>query len=651
MKFAQQLSILLFSILWHTGILAISNQDKAFRALVSKQWLDAERCACNMSDTTIWKIVQSQKFLQSSAKDSNFQEIVSFIKQNPDWPEIKKIERAAENTINDSTKKEQIVEWFKDRDPITDNGAKYYAIASMKLVQDSHKLQRIIQNGWIYGNFTNAEEKAFLSANHKYLTSDNHTKKIDYLLWAGNTSKAMELLKLVNQETRTLFKAAISIIQGCSNHEQTFEQLDDRKKHHSILLYSYLKLHEKDEIISDKLVKLISHAPRDRDHASEWWKLKAKFIRNLIKQRKYQSAYSIAINHHANASEDISEAEFIAGWLALRFVNKPSEALRHFNNLRKAVKQPISLSRATYWLGRTELVLGNKENAHKWFREAAAFNHTFYGQLALLEIGNHTITLPKAPKITEINHKNIAKNEIARAAKLLFAHNMSELGLVYVKSFMTKTKSAEEAAIMMNYIREYKGTPDIISMAKAASYNGILLVNDAFPVKYKVHNKFIEQALALAIIRQETVFDQYAVSNRNAHGLMQLLPETACATAKSLKIRCKPKQHLLSDPHYNIALGTKTFKDSIDEFHGSTILAIIAYNAGPHKSREWVETYGDLRLLKNRYAIIDWIETIPYYETRNYVQRVLENLQVYRVILGQSRDLRLLSDMGVPQKK
>ena len=645
MKITHILSITLLALFIAHNAYADHKGDEALQYMSKQKWNEAIKCAKQSKDSVILKIVKARQFVATNPKDNSFSDIIQFIQQNPNWSEIKKIKEAAENSIGDRSDCQDVVAWFDKNTPTTDNGAKYYAICATKIVKDSEKLRHIAREGWIHGDFSKEEQQSFLKTNTKYLSRDDYVKKIDYMIWSrANATKISDMLKFVDQKTQRMFKLVMSPDKNTDAIEK-IASTKDNTKHPSILLYSYLNSHAKDDVISEQLGTLAAHAPNDKAHASEWWTLKAKYARNLIKQKKYALAYSIVQHHHAASPEDVCNAEFLAGWLALRHLNKPGKALEHFQNICQIAKQPISLARAYYWLGRTEAALDNKEEAHKYYRDAAVYNFTFYGQLAELELGGKTLTLPQKPNVTDAHRAQIAKNELARAAMVLLKSNLDDLAGCYAKAFMLQVKNPSQALIMLDYIRGKKSTYHMTALAKAASYNNILLTNDAFPTTHKIQSKFIDPAFAYAIIRQETVFDQHAISEKNAHGLMQLLPETACKVAKSLKMKCKPKGHLLSDPHYNTTLGTKELKDRFDEFDGSYILTLIAYNAGPHRAREWIETYGDPRKLKNRYAVIDWIETIPFYETRNYVHRVLENLQVYRAILGH-KSLKLLNDLG-----
>lgn len=639
MKFLRTLSILL--MLYAPNALA-NYEDQTFSYLDKKKWGEAINAATKSGDKLLVKIAKARKFVLADPSENNFEEITSFISQNPEWPQILMIKIAAENAITPSTDRTKVVSWFDHNEPQTDIGAKYYALAAAKTVKDRGKLQRIIRDGWVYGDFTPHEQSAFLKQNGKLLTADDHAKKIDYIIWHRDPRKIDGLLSLVSSHDKEMFKAAIAFRTGKSNSESLFSKLKPKEKHHSIVLYSYLQLHIKDEVIDDRLAKLIINAPIDHDHAKEWWKLKGLFARNRLKFKHYASAYEIAKNHNSWDAEDVSEAEFLAGWLALRYLNKTDVAHQHFHNMLRVVKQPISLAKSSYWLGRSSK---DKKEAHKRYREAAAFNYTFYGQLAELELGNKTLTLPPRPKVQESHRKNYRQNDLARATNILLKHKKDEVALLYGKAAVAQASSPEEAMLIIESFNGLKKPAFTIGIAKAASCRGLFIAHAAFPTPHKITNGFVEPALAYSIMRQETMFSQHAISEKDARGLMQLIPKTACATAKSLKIKCELGK-LLTHPEYNIKLGCRELRNRLDKYNGSYILTFAAYNAGPNPTNSWVEFYGDPRQFKDKYKVIDWIESIPYHETRNYVQRIMENLQVYRALLGKGSEIRLLKDLG-----
>ncbi|MBP7190549.1 MAG: transglycosylase SLT domain-containing protein [Rickettsiaceae bacterium] len=647
MKFLVKLSIFLTLTIFSLSNSFAGSANLSFEYANKGNWREAINHAKKSKDPVVLKLVQSMKFT-SNCPENNFEDMVAFLDKNPDWPQKNRILEIAEGLITNDSCKDKIVEWFSHHDPITDNGAKYYALSFAGRIKDKNKIEKIVKEGWIYGNFNQSEQKIFYNKYKSYLSEADHVKKIDYLLWNKDIKKASEIMPMVNAQYRAMMRAAIALIQDKPDGEKLFNNLSGEYKHHSIVLYSYLKKYEKQDATS-KLAHLAASAHADEDHSKEWWALKAKFARDRMKQKDYNSAYQIAKHHHATCPKDASNAEFLAGWIALRYLGKKEAAKEHFLKMHRLVKMPISVAKASYWIGRCELAMGKKEEAHKWMREAAAFNQTFYGQLASLELGNKSITLPSKPTITNGHKEKVAKNELARAAKILLDNGKDYLALVYAKAALKHTKTDAEALVLVDYMRKTKKIRYTAELAKAASYHRIFLIHDAFPTPYKMSKSISDPTFAHSIIRQETLFDQYAVSNKDARGLMQIVPATARLISKSLKEKCHI-DHLLTHPEYNMKLGSKYLKNLMEKYDGSYILAISNYNAGPTPVERWIETYGDPRKLKNLYDIIDWVENIPYYETRDYVQRVLENMQIYRAILGISREIKLAKDLGAKGK-
>lgn len=640
MKFLFTLSI--FLLFCFTNVFASSDRE-VFAHLDKKNWGAAIDAASKSKSNLLLKMAKACKFVSASGGENNFEEIVSFINANPDWPQMLSISIAAENAIKPSTNKAIIVKWFNTHPPKTDIGAKYYALAAQTIVKDKNKLKRIIRDGWAYGDFSKAEQDAFLKKNANLLTVADHAKKIDYIIWHKDIKQINSLLSLVTPHDREMFKAAIAFKNGNSNSETLFRKLPEKEKHHSIVLYSYLKLHEKDEEIDDRLANLIINAPIDHDHAKEWWKLKALFARDRIKHKHYVSAYKIVKNHNAIDAEDVSDAEFLAGWLALRFLNKKEIAKSHFHNMLKVVKQPISIAKATYWLGRAST---GKKEAEGWFKESATFNYTFYGQLSGVELGKKTLTLPPKLKVEASHKKSYQQNEFARATNILLKHKRNEQATLYAKSAILQAKSPEEALLIVESLSGL-GQPAItIEIAKAASYRKIFISSAAFPTPHRINNNFVESALAYSIIRQETMFNKHAISDKDARGLMQLIPSTACATAKLLNIKCEVDK-LITHPEYNIKLGCRELRNRIDKYNGSYLLTFAAYNAGPTPVNRWIENNGDPRKFQNIHKVVDWIELIPYSQTRGYVQRIIENLQIYRAVLGQGSKMMIARDLGI----
>jgi soluble lytic murein transglycosylase len=319
--------------------------------------------------------------------------------------------------------------------------------------------------------------------------------------------------------------------------------------------------------------------------------LKNIFAKNMIQQKRYSLAYNIAASHNGHCNMDKSDAQWLAGWIALKFLHNPELAYKHFSKMHKIVKKPIGRSRAAYWLGMSTKALKKKEESHKWFREAASLNFTFYGQMAMLELGQTSFTLPPNPKISEQDKAFYRKNEFARAANFFLSHDKIECALAYAKAAVSTAKNPGEAALIISSFKKTNNKFYILELAKAAACKGFLygFLNNN-PTPYKIPSTSIDPALTYAIIQKESAFDARAISKANAHGLMQLIPDTGCKMQKKLRHKCSV-QRLTSDPMHNIALGNKYLEDMLKRWNGSYILTAASYNAGPEPVERWVQKW------------------------------------------------------------
>ena len=618
--------------------------DDAMRYADRKDWLKALIAAKSHHDPVLRKTILSRQFLDPNDKAATFEQIISFARMNPHWPRVNQIKENAELHLNASTPKNVIVKWFSKNRPKTANGYKFYAMSARGKVEDPATLTKIIKDGWIYGNFNSEEARQFRSQNKLILTSDDHIKKIDALLWNNQRTNARQLVSTLGAKEKAYFDAFIAVIDHSPNSNSAFRALPKKSQHNSGILYHYLSQFKKDDIIPENVAAMILDASEDTIHASEWWKMQNLFAKNMIQQKKYSLAYKIVSTHNGQCPKDISDAEWLAGWIALHYLHNPKEAYNHFHKMRNTVQLSISIAKASYWMGLAATAMKDQALAHKWYTEAASYNFTFSGQMAMLELKKETINLPAhPPKISPSDKKSYQKNELARATNMFIKHGRNDLALTYAQAAIAAAQNSGEVALIVDAIKNCKNRHYTTEIAKSAAQRGYIMTNSNYPAPYKFQAA-IEPALTYSIILRESVFDQFAISHANAHGLMQVLPSTACKVAQQMKAKCNTSK-LTRDPAYNISLGNKYLKDLIERYNGSYILAIAAYNAGPHVIDRWIVTNGDPRKLKNPRQVMYWIEAIPYWETREYVQRVLENVQVYRKVLGSGNNMGLKKDL------
>ncbi|MGB1026327.1 MAG: transglycosylase SLT domain-containing protein, partial [Rhodospirillaceae bacterium] len=378
-----------------------------------------------------------------------------------------------------------------------------------------------------------------------------------------------------------------------------------------------------------------------------WWTERAILARAAIRRGDYRTAYRLASGHGSTHSGSRAEAEWIAGWVALRFQKQPDTAFKHFTTLFENVSTPISLSRGAYWAGRSLAAKGDTAGAEAWYRKAAQYPNAFYGQLAIDHLGESLSNYwPKTDVVpTAEDYAAVAADSRAQtAARLAQTGRNQEL-----LSFLLKLEADVEspgARVLIGDIALREGhLGEAVFYARRAALDGTLLLAAGYPMDPDLTAALIEAsaenglepALVMGLIRQESNFNPIVVSPAGARGLMQIMPATAQIVARQVKLPYS-RDKLTADPSFNIVLGTKYLGDLMKQFGGSEILSAAGYNAGPGRPIQWMDRNGDPR--RAQVDTLDWIEKIPFNETRNYVQRVLEGMWAFRQRLGSPEALQ-----------
>lgn len=602
----------------------------------NKDWISAEKAAKASNDVALLNLVLSQKFLDTNYPNS-FTQVIKFIESNHNWPQIEKIQKAAESYIDCNTDKKYIIHWFNNNQPKTGKGYKFYALAASSVLKDDQRLKQILKDGWVYGEFTKPEEQKYLHKFSKYLTQEDHVKRIDECLWKHDIAGANNLMHIVDAGHKKAFITTIAAIQNKSSTDQLLKEVGVEYYTNS-LLFHYLKYKKYSKALPDNdILSILKHVKKNDEHSCECCNIQIYWAREFLYAGDYEGAYKVISNHFALEKDDLRESEWLAGWIALRFLHKPKLAKVHFKKFIKIVKTPMSLARGNYWLGRTYAASENSEKAKKYYKIASDYSYTFYGQLSSIELNENKIILPNLHP----HHKSVPKNSVTKAIKYLIDANNLELARAYTKCALEQLHK-DELLYLVNEVHKKGNVHYSTEFAKLASQNHLFIRDYVFPTPYKqlLSQSAPETPDVYSLMRQETVFNQFAVSNKDAMGLMQLIEDTACTTAKSLNMKCSVSK-LTKDPGYNIKLGTKYFKDLLKERNGSYILALASYNTAGRNVDKWVTKFGDPRQAKDLKQVIDWLELIPFHETRNFVQRVLENIQVYKSILNKNNTLHL----------
>ena len=382
-----------------------------------------------------------------------------------------------------------------------------------------------------------------------------------------------------------------------------------------------------------------------------WWPLRHWSARTALNNQDYDVAYRLASNHGFSRGLGFAEGEWLAGWIALRFTKQPAKAHGHFMRLFNGVSTPVSRARGAYWAGEAARAMGDEDKAASWYQHGANHMSTFYGQLAAKRLGRPiTAALPRSTEPLPGERQEFARRELVQIVRLLGQLEQNYTKKRFLDRLRKLATTASEYALTAELALE-QGRPDrALRTAKDARRAGLILPEHLYPLPPLPETEGLDRTLLLAVIRQESQFYSQVVSGAGARGLMQLMPGTAKRVARKLKIPYR-RRKLTEDPAYNMRLGTAYLSQMLDRYDGSRLLALAAYNAGPGRVDRWIKRFGDPR--KPGGDAVDWGERIPFNETRNYVQRILEAVPIYDLRLANRKvDLPLdWATAGFPDKE
>lgn len=507
--------------------------------------------------------------------------------------------------------------------------------------QERRKIQSSISNLWIKENFSAAEEKNFLEKYRNQLTEADHINRIDRLLWDNRNEDARRIMHLVNEDYRALFDAILELQNSPKYIDKILLSVPRKLRTNEDLSYRRILWYKSKDKLDD-LIDVMLDLSDNSKFPEKWWGLRRLYAREMLKQKKYKIAYRLVAPHNLpTTSQDYWEAEWTSGWIALRFLNEPKIAYQHFDNLYKNVSQPVTLARSAYWLGMACEAMNNKWKAIEWYKVGTQYPVFFYGQLSIHKhrildsIGSQNdIILPKDPDITGRDMAKISELRAAQVAYLLAVSGDKTNSAKIFEWIVNNSPTEGQIAVVMKIINEVGDRELDAKISRVAAKKNVFFIRDKFQIVKEVIQD--ENApLVHAIIKQESGFAPMALSQVGAVGFMQLMPSTAKLIAKELKISYS-KHKLATDIKYNVRLGSFYIKKLIDRFNGSEMLAIASYNAGPNATQRWINEFYDPRKEKDIDKVVDWIELITYSETRNYVQRIMENLIVYKYLMSRA---------------
>ncbi len=587
-------------------------------------------------------------------------EMHRFARKNPDWPSGSLLRRRTERALlSIDVPAATVLKLYRKKPPRTGIG-KFLLARAYKRLGKPKKALKLARAAWHTHALGQKTEKQLLEEFGNQLTKADHRRRADHFLYRDKK----RLLPTVRRVKKHLPKAEeekinlrMEVIKRRLNdaHKQ-YEKLGAKAYADVGLLFNKIQLSRRKENF-DYSRKLLARAPVDAKkmvEPDEWWIERRLQTRYALRHNKPLEAYKIASRHGKISRKNLCEAEFLAGWIALTRLNRPEDAARHFAIQRKNAVSRAEIAKAEYWLGRLKLKQKDSVGALMHFANAARYFRTYYGQLALQSVESEG-RLP--PTQTPVPSKRDLRKFMARDAvrALIIAHKAQLRSLVplFFNHLAWRLKSPGEMTLLAELASQIHSRRGSVITGKIGVYRGFALDRYAYPVNALPHfehlTEKVDLALVLALARQESEFNARAKSPVGARGMMQIMPGTARAIARQHKVRYS-KARLTSDPAYNTALGVAHLHDLIKKYNGSYILPLVAYNAGPGRVRDWIESFGDPR--DPSVDTIDWIESIPFTETRRYVQRIMSSAQIFRARLKEgSKRIELVQDInrGVPK--
>ena len=606
----------------------------------SGDWNRAYAEAAAIGDPSLLKILRWMDYSRPGAP-GRFSDIADFIEKNTDWPRQRALRKHAEEALAGEPDG-LAADWFKRFPPVSAVGK----VRSAEVLLNSGDLENgvaALRAAWIDGDFAPLDERNFLARHSVSIRAEDNEQRLERLLWDGQYDAARRMLPLVPTDWRDLGEARLALAALAPNAEALAARVPVKLRADPGLIYEELRWRTRKDMPGAAIQILLSH-PGDLVRPAAWWAERQTIARRVLATGNAALAYRLVEQHGLIEGNSYADAEFLLGFIALRYMNNPELALDHFSRILTRVSTPYAKARAGYWGGRAAEAQTKSDVAAKLYTAAADYMVTFYGQLAAHWLGRdappHPVPEP-APDPAEL--ARFDQNEVVRAARIFLKLGYRDQSKAFLLNIAEKTTAPVQFA-MLATLAEINGRIDLaIAVAKRAIDAGTPLMIHGYPVTAVPSGGTVEHALLFAITRQESAFDRDAVSRAGARGLMQLMPATASDIANKLQLPFSVER-LTADGTYNVLLGRGYLETLLDDFGGSYALAIASYNAGPGRVRQWLHDYGDPR--GGKIEMVDWIESIPIGETRNYVQRVLENLQIYRGQVGRNTAFSLVSDLA-----
>ncbi len=607
---------------------------------------DATDLQAQISDPLGRKLVEWVS-LRHDENSADFARYRNFIAANPNWPSLTMFRKRAEALLWQERADLATVRGFTGDTPISGKGR--FALARAYLAQgDQAAAHAALADAWRTEPLTREAEEQILETFGALITRADDKARMNTKLYAGEKETGMRAAQRLGGIEPAVARARIALNEKSFNAKALLDALPAEAQRDPLVMLGRIYFYRHADQIKEATALMLA-APREASQVhdpDEWWIERRLIARKLLDLGDYKTAYQIARDAAPPNKENYRvEHEFTAGWIALRFLHEPALAAQHFARINGS-GNPISLARAGYWRGRAAEAMGRQQEARSHFEQAARYSTAYYGQLARARLGMPELAISGPPVSAAERRAALARNEVARAAGILYAIGERDLIIPIAADFGDRGQDVATLAAVGDVMSQQGDARSVLLLGKGALGRGLPFDHYAFPTfglpRFDPIAPEIEPAVVYGIARQESAFNPRDVSSAHALGLMQVTPEAGRYVAKKFNVGYD-EGRLAHDSVYNMQIGAAELSDDISAYRGSYILAFAGYNAGRGRVKEWIERYGDPR--DPGVDPVDWVERIPFSETRNYVQRVLENVQVYRARFGGGTRLLIEADI------
>jgi soluble lytic murein transglycosylase len=565
--------------------------------------------------------------------DANFSRYAAFVADNPNWPSMGSMRRRAESRLWQERSDAATVHGFTGDRPVSAKGR--FALARVLLAEgDRDGAGRQVREAWRSEELSDRSETDALDNFRDLLTREDHRARMDRRIGAKDFSGAMRAARRLGSDDLSIVKACIAVM---GNETKALDRLDAvAAESRTDLGYSLcrIKWMTRHDRIEDATRLMLAASPETMafQDTDEWWRERRLLARKLLDLGKFEAAYQVVHGAAPPANEFYrAETHFLPGWIALRYLNDPATARAHFAHIDDGSVNPIVLARANYWRGRAAEAAGDKDAMRANYEAAARYSTAYYGQLARAKLGLDGIEL-RIPQQADPADGPGLSDEVVRAVDMLYTLGERDVVLYFVTDLAEQSGDVTALVALGELTGRQNDARAMLQIGKTALGRGLALDLYAFPTigipKHSPVGPQIDRSVIYSVARTESAFDQRDKSPANAVGLMQVTPEAGRDTAKRFGVTYD-WDRMVSDPVYNTQMGAAELSALLREYKGCHIMTFAGYNAGRGRVQDWVKRYGDPR--DPNVDAIDWVERIPISETRNYVQRVMENLQIYRV--------------------